>query len=131
MTMTSLTSFSLTQNPIKKRRKTKPYQLHRLLPQLPPKDQAPNPSFARNPTCPNSMLQRLYPRLHQQGILRQKLHPPSVHSANPSTKPIEQRTFKRRIKIDIPGYTIFVTRKEIDQVMKTMIQELCSSLQVH
>src|SRR5271154_4684554 len=131
MTMTSLMFISLTQHPIKKRRKRKPCPSHRLLPQLPLKDQVPNRSFARDPICPNSMLQRPHPRLHQQGILRQKLHPPSAHSANPSTKPTEPRTFKRRIKIDIPGYTIFVTRKEIDQVMKTMIQGLCSSPQMH
>src|SRR5271155_2373013 len=120
MTMTSLMFISLTQNPIK-RRKRKPCPSHLLLPQLPLKDQVPNPSFARNPTCPNSMLQHLLPRLHQQGTLRQKPPPPSARSATPSTKPIEPRTFKKRIKIDIPGYTIFVTRKEIDQVMKTMI----------
>src|SRR5277367_477603 len=116
---------------IRRKRKMKPSPSHHLLHPLPLNIQLPNLSFARNPTCPNSMLPLRRPRLHRQGTLRQK--PPLLleHSANPWTKASESRTFKRRIKIDIPGYQIFVIKKGIDQVMKTMIRELYTSLPVH
>ena len=130
MMMKTLMSTSQAQNPIKKMRKTTRPQLHHLPRPFNPNAQVPN-LLARNPSCPNSTLQLPHRLPLRRGTLRLKLHLRLARSVKRLTKVIEPRTFKRRIKIDIPGCKTSVIKKEIDQVTKIMTQEPFTFPQVH
>src|SRR5271156_2948274 len=96
---------------------------------LNPNEALPNRFLEKpNPSYPNSKAQKSLPLLPQH-IPLQSQH--WVRLENHSTRANESKSLQSRIKIDIPGYQIFVIKKAIVLETKTMICEHYIFLRVH